>query len=279
MHYHTALGCGKAEFSPRNWVSFMLKTFLATISLLIFGVSAMAADLAPAYKAPGSMPIAYNWTGFYVGGSLGARWSTVNWRTLDFDTQAAQSSDNPADVGSTGVRAGGYVGYNWMLTPSFLAGLEADVAWGNNSKTHPKFPGEGTLGPGTGLDFVTAKLGWDGSVRGRFGVLPAPNVLLYATGGVAWQEIRTSASCNGTSSNASFCSSVVSESSSSTKSGWTIGGGVETMLSPNWLARVEYRFADFGHVSNRLVQPVFDGFHADIAVKTNTALAGVAYKF
>ena len=28
--------------------------------------------------------------------------------------------------------------------------------------------------------------------------------------------------------------------------GWTIGGGIETILAPNWLARLEYLYDHFG---------------------------------
>ena len=37
------------------------------------------------------------------------------------------------------------------------------------------------------------------------------------------------------------------------KLGWTAGAGVDMVLAPNWMARVQYRFADFGY-------PSFGGF-------------------
>ena len=44
---------------------------------------AMGADLpakVPIYKAP-TAPIANNWTGFYLGGSVGGRWTNSEWTT------------------------------------------------------------------------------------------------------------------------------------------------------------------------------------------------------
>jgi outer membrane immunogenic protein len=32
--------------------------------------------------------------------------------------------------------------------------------------------------------------------------------------------------------------------------GWTIGGGFEAALWPNWIARAEYRYSDFGTITN-----------------------------
>jgi opacity protein-like surface antigen len=34
-----------------------------------------------------------------------------------------------------------------------------------------------------------------------------------------------------------------------TRVGWTVGGGVETEVSQNWKARLEYRYTDLGHFS------------------------------
>jgi outer membrane immunogenic protein len=175
---------------------------------------------------------------------------------------------------------GGYAGYNWKIAPTWLVGIEGDIAWGNSSKTHTPFPGSSVFfGIVPGNDFVTVKLDWDASIRGRVGYLLTPTWLLYATGGAAWQEIKTSASCSGVGGNSSYCVGAFSDSTSTTKSGWTVGGGVEAAFAPHWLARIEYRYADFGDVSNTFPKAPNFGFHANISVKTNTALAGVAYKF
>jgi outer membrane immunogenic protein len=34
---------------------------------------------------------------------------------------------------------------------------------------------------------------------------------------------------------------------SKTKTGWTLGGGVEVGLTPSWTARAEYLYVDFGN--------------------------------
>jgi len=255
---------------------------LVAVAVIGFASVASAADLptkAPIYKAS---PVAlYNWTGFYIGGDIGARFSRAKWTTLDYDTLTPSAVDNPANLDRTSARIGGYVGYNWMFAPAWLAGLEADIGWAGGTASHTPFPGIAFLSPtlGAGNDFVNAKLTWDASVRGRLGYLVAPNWLVYGTGGVAWQRINTSASCPG-GGGISFCGLPgFSDSFTETKTGWTAGAGVETMLWGNWIGRAEYRYADFGHVSNRLPPAPAVGFHASVGIQTHTAVLGLAYKF
>ena len=242
---------------------------------------AFAADMpvkASVYKAAVADP----WTGFYVGGSVGARWADVDWQTVAATGAGAGTvpvgPNNPASLDSTSFRVGGYVGYNWKIAPAWLVGLEADIAWGRNNSSVSPFPGTpggGFFGGGPS-DSDTVKLGWDGSVRGRLGYLVNPTWLVYGTGGAAWQQIKTISNC---ADGSGFCGGAFSGTSSTVKAGWTVGGGVEIALANHWLARLEYRYADFGHVSNDLPPAATTGIHSDIRVKTSTALAGVAYKF
>jgi opacity protein-like surface antigen len=39
---------------------------------------------------------------------------------------------------------------------------------------------------------------------------------------------------------------------SQTRSGWTLGGGVETALAGNWSAKLEYLYVDLGSTTNPL---------------------------
>jgi outer membrane immunogenic protein len=228
-------------------------------------------------------PIAYNWTGFYIGGSVGARWAVVDWQTIE-DTGPGGGTppvgpNNPASLDSTSFRVGAYAGYNWQFASEWLAGLEADIAWGRNNSSVSPFPGTpGGLFGGGPTNSDTVKLGWDGSVRGRLGYLVGPTWLVYATGGVAFQQIETISSC-GTGGGYCGAGVTVSGATSTVKAGWTVGGGVEAALWSRWLARVEYRYADYGQVRNDLPPAATSGIHSEIRVRTNTALVGLAYKF
>jgi outer membrane immunogenic protein len=136
----------------------------------LFGVSILGLACAPAtlaadmpLKATTPAPnIGPNWGGFYVGGNVGARWSTAKWTSLDFDFVPPAAADNPSNLDKTGFRFGGYVGYNWMFTTTWLVGLEADFGWAGGTATHIPFPGD-PLGPSEFRDTVNVKLGWDAS--------------------------------------------------------------------------------------------------------------------
>jgi outer membrane immunogenic protein len=246
---------------------------------------AHAADVTgPALKAPAA-PVS-TWTGFYAGVSLGGRWSDADWRTtgvafpvgVGFSSVPDPSTAlSPFDAST--FRAGIYYGYNWQIGPSVLVGIESDLAWGNGRKTISGIPG--TYGAVLGranlavLDSTQVREGFDGSSRLRAGYLFTPNLLGYLTAGVAAQAITVGATC---SVAGPWCFADRSQSDSRTKVGWTVGGGVETRLSANWLARAEYRYADFGTVSSALFA-TSDSVTYDLRLRTHTAMVGLGYQF
>ena len=87
------------------------------------------------------------------------------------------------------------------------------------------------------------KLNWFGTVRGRLGWLPSQRYLLYVTGGLAYGDFESN-----------YLLSVdalapVAFSRSSTRTGWTIGGGIEGMLWDRWTAKIEYLYLDLGSIN------------------------------
>ena len=163
----------------------------------------------------------------------------------------------------------------WRIAPTWAVGIEGDIAWGDSSKSIAAIPGTcSRIGCG---DIAGVKEGWDGSIRGRFGLLLTPAWLLYATGGIAWQGLGIDASCSG--QKAAFCSTAHSESVSTTEAGWTFGAGLEVMLRRNWLVRLEYRFSDYGHLDHIFfASPPGDRVVMSEALRTQTLLVGFAYK-
>jgi outer membrane immunogenic protein len=254
------------------------------ILAIVFGAvatSANAADLPErAYvKAPAIAPTT-SWGGLYAGATLGARWTDAKWTLTNFTgAGAGDPAEGPNGVGvnSTAARIGGLVGYNWQVSPIYVLGVEADFAWADNKASLAGFPGAQLSDIGN--DTVSVKLGWDASIRARFGALLTPSTLLYLTGGVAWQEIKTDTFCQNTSGLCSQGGTAFAGSTSATKTGWTVGAGVETLLWSKWTARAEYRYSDFGKAAAFLPPAPNTGFDATVDVKTHTALVGIAYKF
>jgi outer membrane immunogenic protein len=269
-------------------------------SALSINAQALAADLPEraTYRAPPA-PIA-NWTGFYVGLGLGARWDNVDGSVSAATNNGINILCAPGTIGPcTGTqlddasfRISGYLGYNWQVSPSWVVGIEGDFGWADNKKTL-----QGAIYPGGNFpfyltqrtdDFFTFKSNWDGGIRGRIGYLINPSALLFAAGGVQWMQIETESRCGVLSDCLpgvfAFLFAPANISHTETRVGWTIGGGIEWMVTPNWLVRGEYRYADFGRATFTDTRvnpagPVTQVATYSVDVVTHTALFGIAYKF
>lgn len=205
-----------------------------TIAMALAG-PALGADLpSPAPPVPGG---AVTWTGFYLGAHVGYAWA----RDTGLLTVVPPLADTtiggsivPFATGPRGVLGGGHIGYNYQLG-ALVVGLEGDVGGTGTRKTVPL------------LDYVTVTTNSyvQGSIRGRVG-LALDHILLYATGGGTYAGIRNKYSVLGTR-----------ESFSTTRSGWTIGGGVEYALDEHWAVRADYRYSDYGNFTDRPI--VFPG--------------------
>jgi outer membrane immunogenic protein len=255
----------------------MRRFALALLSTTVLGAGfvqlASAADMpargrAPAYPVPAVQPYA-NWSGFYLGGSLGGRWNDAEWTTTTAPVVIGPSS--PAAYDSSSFRGGIYGGVNFQLSPMIVAGIEADIGWARNESTRTGIPGLSVVS-----DRTTLRQNWDGSVVGRLGVLVTPATLLYAVGGASWIDVEANTTC---SLAGGFCLAARSQTNETTRGGYTLGGGVETMLMGNWMARAEYRFADYGKIDNTFFAGTLDRFTVSEDLRTHTAKVGLAYKF
>jgi outer membrane immunogenic protein len=269
---------------------------IAIIAALAAAPTAFAADMpspAPVYaKAP--VPVANDWTGFYLGAGLGSRSANVSEQTLSAAFNGSTLLD-PAtcqvvvcgttqSLDHTAFRFSPYFGYNWQIGPQWLVGLEGDVGFGSKTSTinGVSLPGAGALSSINAQgDSFAVKTGWDASARARVGYLVTPDLLVYATGGAAWQHIDATSTCGRFSGN---CDGFTNSTDTKTKLGYTIGGGIETMVWGHWLLRGEFRYSDFGTITNTDVRtdlPLTDVLTASYKLRltTETALIGAAYKF
>jgi outer membrane immunogenic protein len=234
-------------------------------------------------KAPVKAPpvaITPSWTGFYVGASAGARHTDAEWIT-QFVNPFPALANQGATLDSTAFRYGGYAGFDVQIQ-RLVVGLEASIGQGvNASRSAVGIPGlGGTLPPFGNADSVTARTGWDDSVVARMGVLAAPNVLVYATGGVAFQRVTVSAFCSNDFLLGECIVATNDESVSRTLRAGTIGAGIEAMVAPNVRARFDYRYANFGGFRHTFFpnEPLSSPT-VDIGVRTQTATFGLAYQF
>jgi outer membrane immunogenic protein len=250
----------------------MKKALLSTVALVgLFASPSMAADIAvvrPIYRAP--VAAVANWTGFYIGGNVGGSIGIVNETDTDTGALSETANDRRALPGAIG---GLQAGYNWQ-SGLWLLGLEGDWQWSNEESTRSsQFIG---TGPFAGVRFNSSdqdRIRNLATVRGRVGYVYG-DYLWFATGGAAWSRVESNLAITG----AAFATSA---SLSTTRSGWTVGGGVETLLAPNWSAKLEYLYVDLGSINNVEVTPAaaLGAFTANEKVSEHVIRVGLNYKF
>jgi outer membrane immunogenic protein len=230
----------------------MKRHLLATVSTLALVSAASAADLPRAMPVKAMPPAAvWNWTGGYIGLNAGAAWLRSTFDGTDAVANTASGSTTPV-----GVTLGGQLGYNWQ-SQNFVYGIEGDLNWvdAKGSTAVSNFPG---------FNF-NSKLTWLTTVRGRAGILVDPPTLLYVTGGFAAGGVE-----NDTLIFGGF-------TDHKTRTGWTVGGGIEHKFTEHWSAKAEALYVDLGKST---VQGFFGaGYSGQF---TNTAVIsrlGVNYKW
>jgi outer membrane immunogenic protein len=205
--------------------------------------SAYAADLPT--KAPKVLPIYNTWTGFYVGGHAGVGWGSDGSQSMA-DPLAGRvfggfdpvTFDGSAKLGAIG---GIQLGYNWQASPTWLLGVEGDLSFASLNNSNSKAPLTAAVGAvvvGSSLS-MSADIKWLSSVRGRVGYI-WDNNLLYLTGGAAWKNTDFSSQLN------ALAPFVSRTNFNETQSGWVLGGGIDRMLTANWILGAQYLFYQFG---------------------------------
>ena len=261
----------------------------ATVASLI-ATNAFAADLpARVYtKAPPPLVDVYNWTGFYVGGNVGYSWGRSSDTSTLTNTAGTVLFANSSAANLDGIVGGGQIGYNWQVQ-NWVWGFEADIQ-GTDEKGSRLFtcptgvcsPPFGVLAvfPGAAVNVspMDQKIEWFGTVRARAGFLAAPRVLLYATGGLAYGEVRTAETVGTAAAATAF-------SATDTRVGWTVGAGVEGAIGGNWTAKLEYLYMDLGRTSGSFLTtlPAFGGgvltSSYSSRITDNILRVGVNYRF
>jgi len=201
-----------------------VKLIAAGIALTAFhGSPALATDLPKpriVTKAPVKAPDP-GWAGFYLGANAG-----IGISQMRATVAPVPGSIDRADLGFAG---GGQIGFNWLLAPHWVAGIEGDIGRLRIDRSFADWGNVEAFGVSTD---------WYGTVRGRLAYTNGPS-LFYATGGVAFVNLTNNFDNSGAAS-ASF-------SKSETARGWTAGGGIETMLGGHWSAKAEYLYVDAGN--------------------------------
>jgi len=222
-------------------------------------VSAQAADLATEAPAAVPAPVAYNWSGFYVGAQVGYGFGE------DRTRQFAPANLGGLNIGSSNLNADGvlggiHLGYNFQHE-QWVFGVEADFEGTDLNSGTRAFPSG---------DLARENVNWQGSVRGRVGYA-FDRVLFYATGGLAYGELENRY-LNGVTG--------VAQSFTGTRLGYTVGGGLEYAIDNHWTTRLEYRYTEFDRVNNTVsLGSSIPGSVFNQRPDFHTVRIGVSYKF
>ncbi len=223
------------------------------------------------HSAKASSLFSPEWTGLYLGGSIGARKDAIDWTALT--AGSVSGADAKASVDSQAARLGIFSGVNFQLGTVVL-GVEGDLGWGKNSGLGIKR----LVGfPAASGDHMDIDTNVDGSLRFRAGVLVLPTLLLYGTGGLAYQHLDITAKCTAAGP---WCIANRADQISSNRTGVTLGGGLETLLLNKFVARVEYRWTGYGGQDVAFFSGSgADAFKAHLDQTSHVVTVGVAYKF
>ena len=230
--------------------------FGAVAALVLGPTATLAADLS--VKAPPPPVVIYDWNGLYIGvsggGSLGGSNHVdpfgVNLTADGFRVQ--------------GGLIGGTLGYNWQVA-SFVFGFEGDLSWVGEYGSHED-NGISINADPTIQSFT--KETWLGTARGRAGYA-VNNLLFYVTGGYAAAGVDVGMK--------SAITNALIFSSTSTRSGWIGGGGIEWGFLPNWSIKWEWLFAKFQ--DKGFITALGDGPRSAVTLDDNIVRAGINYRF
>jgi outer membrane immunogenic protein len=240
--------------------TLMRNTLLTTIALAALGcATAMAADLPRRAPAPVQMlapaPV-MTWSGCYVGGNIGGA----------FGDASLSGPSGTVSTNGSGFAGGGQIGCDYQFSSNWVIGFRNMFDGTSNNRS-------GTIGGGPlAGDVVNFNNQWFDTLTGRIGYSWVPSWLAYFQGGAAWGHTSTNVTAGG----------VQIGQTSATRTGWTIGGGVEWMFLPHWSAFLEGNYMDFGSNSGTAVTPIgacVAGCGISAKATETTVLIGVNYRF
>jgi outer membrane immunogenic protein len=226
------------------------------------GVEVGAQPPPLAFRAPLRF---FSWSGCYLGGHLGWALANNDLTGSAFVAPAGPLNNQsfvyvtdtlPINFGSNGFLIGGQGGCNLEFTNRLVIGFEVDAAWANASGSSQQLRGGTVIGPlglpttvntastlATKTDFIataTARLGYAFGSTGQG--------LIYGKGGPAWianrdsltGQLQATACLIPTADVPPKCQTSANFltpfnwTSRETRTGWTIGVGVEWAMVGNW---------------------------------------------
>ena len=229
-------------------------------ALLLSATAAATLAIGPAFAADMPLkaagPVYTNWTGVYLGGSVGVARGNMS----DFCSVNLVPNTCAVNGDDTSWTGGGHVGIQWQ-SGQWVFGAEAK--WiGTDLNPFGNCPNP-AFRCSIHIDSY-----W--TAGGRLGYAAFPNSLFYVTGGYAQAKIDRDTVFKATG--------LVDEAWSATQSGWFIGSGSEWRISgTGWVVGFEYNHISFQGknatepvtLNVTTVKPTIDTFQARVSYLFN----------
>jgi outer membrane immunogenic protein len=226
---------------------------LAAGACLLLGGTAAIADgpRGEGLKDARSYERPFAWTGFYVGAAIGygiGAAKETQHRTFDNDTSDILRDDTAIRGAQRIVSAG----YDSQISQRVVVGMLIDYSFGSLDGI---------------VDQRLVSIDKQFAIGARLGYLVAPKTLLFATAGWTRAEYENE-----------FLDLSIS------RNGYFVGAGLEQALTNNWSLKLEYRYSDYGHLTQvrEIFFPILDlggtGKHS-IDTDVHSVRLGVNYKF
>ena len=235
-----------------------------------------------------------DWTGPYIGGSLGYSWQpSDNGETIGFDTNRDGNFGDTVRVanGNNAFTPGFCGGAAYTSLPSGGCKRDKDgTTWAVHAGYDRQF---GNIVAGVVIEggktlitdsvsafsttpanyVMTRKLDWNASARARLGFTTDGGTMIYATGGGAYGKVKNSFTTTNVANG--FTQTRIKDNAW----GWVAGGGVEQKISNNFSVGVLYKYTRFDadgyrvtagqgavpSVTNPFVNPAFTSGSTDFA--------------
>jgi outer membrane immunogenic protein len=169
--------------------------------------------------------------------------SLFNWTGFYAGVHGGYAWGSASGLSPDGFVGGLQAGYNYQSSPNGVVGFETDISATSISDT--------VGGVKFGADYL-------GTIRARAGYT-LDRVLFYVAGGAAYGQGDLE---------------IAGLSNTQFHWGWTIGGGIEAMVTPRVSARLEYLYVD---LAKETYQSVLGP--TNIGYTTNIVRGGLNYRF
>ena len=227
----------------------------------------------------------FDLSGFIGGGQLGCNLQVGVWVWgVEVDGSATNKEGQAFNNVDRLIAAapGGFQGGCNYQVGAWVWGIEADGSATNKSGQQNAATGPNlAIGPNVfqnPLNFWELQERWLVTARGRLGWTIWDKTMVYVTGGAAWAKIDSSLWVIGNQIATGI-------QQTNTRSGWTVGGGLEYALGYGWSVKGEFLYVDFGDWNTLNCVAVGPGCPTGTITNVNVNLkdyvwrAGMNYRF